>query len=472
MDNKHNDINEKALYVLRVDNSGKFYTEYLPIPIEKALYEKMENLEKKMIGCSLSSIKQMFSDFWNDIQKNHSYLFGLRYYCSDISGSYISPINISTDSKIEINNCLSINNGTSSTKIDYFFNNFFDSYFIEKAYKECENSKNIKAYSHRILGNNSQSFKVDNILSVYVATNFGYGWKNYFCVNLFYDEIKISPYSRLVNQKSTMTYILETIEHTLDFYMREDSWELAFDKIKDIGNYYLQEGKENFIKKYFADELDVLTSKLKGFLYATNFEFTKNFCEVRKETTETITLYGFPLIVFRGEKVAGAVGLVESIKKVNKIMPTQKYIDVIIDCSKIVLPQLNKAIEELNLIINNLENDYKKECEKQELFESKFKETEIKMKKYNELENELSNEIYESIKNDNDIDSQKRKSLVNEEMQNKYSDWEKDRKKEIDDQKIKCSYISSDVNTHKSYQSTISKYKEEIETFIVKQSND
>ena len=96
------------------------------------------------------------------------------------------------------------------------------------------------------------------------------------------------------------------------------------------------------------------------------------------------------------------------------------------------------------------------------------------METYYETEKEIKNEIYESTKEDKSIDYQKRMYLVIEEMTKKYPDWGKtnekysNRKEELENQESKCSEISSELYTHKSYFSQISEYKENIDSIIKK----
>lgn len=490
MDYTHNDINKKALYVLKEGNDGKFYTEYFPIQINDNLSNSIKELQdnmhertkdKNLTKQEIYNIKtQMILDYWDEIQKNHSYLLGYRNYCNNIIGSYVDSPGISKDFKMtflpfsqEFNDVRIKKSETCFTMIQYIFSDdFFKSYFIEEAYKECRSINNIRAYSHRRIGHTTCNFELNNIFSIRIKTNFGYGYANHFLVTLIYDGIQIIPYSRLVVYYKAN--YMELIRNTWDFYISDDSWELAFDMVRDACNNY-QQGASNFINRYFVDELEKLTSKLQEYLNINEFEFSDNeygYCIDRNEKTRMVQLDSFPLIILRGEKIAGAVSFVESIKKINKILPTQKYIDIIVDCCKKILPQLDGALNELNPIIEKLENIYKKECEELERLETKFKKTESEMEIYNEPEKIIRDEIYELTKEDKCIDHQKRTNLVVQEMEKKHPDWKKtkeecsNRKKEFEDQKIKYSEVSSKLYTHKSHLSQISKYKESIYLFF------
>ena len=364
----HKDINKKALYVLREDSNGKFHTEYLPIQINDSLSNSIKNLQdnmqEKTKDKSLSKddiyrIKtQMILNYWQDIQNNHSYLFGYRYYCYNITGSYVSSPGISMDFKMEFmpsspdDEDVRIKKSENDfTRIQYIFSDeFFESYFIEEKYKECKRDHNIKAYSHRRIGWQLQNFDLNNIFSIEIITNFGYGCANAFYVTLIFKGIKIIPYSRLVlYHHYYRSNCIDLLRNTWDFYISDGSWELAFDMIRDACNNYQQKGENNFIKKYFIDELETLTSKLSEYLDVQTFELSEyGHCINRNEEMIKIQLESFPLIIFRGEKVAVAVNFVESIKEVDKILPTQKYVDIIIDCCRTVLLQFDTALNELN----------------------------------------------------------------------------------------------------------------------------
>ena len=61
------------------------------------------------------------------------------------------------------------------------------------------------------------------------------------------------------------------------------------------------------------------------------------------------------MTIFRGEKIAGAVQFVESINKLSEITPTQKYLDRITNCCNRVIPEIESAINKLDMEIANAE---------------------------------------------------------------------------------------------------------------------
>jgi len=444
----HEDINKKALYTLSVAENGKFQTEYFAIPTNPSVSASFKNLQseiqKRIIGTNLSKQEiynlktQMILDYWHDLKKNHAYLLGHRNYCSSIDSSYIYSPEILEDFNLEFlpfsedsDDVRIKKSEKDSTKIEWLFSDaFFESYFIEQAYNESIRNKNIKAYSHRRLGWQSYYFVLNNIFSINIQTNFGYGMSSYFCVTLIYDGIQIIPYSRLVLYRNAG--YMQLIRNTWDYYPSDGNWQLAFDMVKDACNCFQSEGQHNFIKEYFIDQLENLTNKLSVYLDINRFQLSENqygnyICR-NEENKQMVELDGFPLIIFRGEKVSGAVGFVESIKRVNKITPTQKYIDIITDCCKKVLPQLNSALEALKPKLEELEKTYKQECEKRDQLEAKFKEIEPQLEKYKE-QGELI-----------------RKAVI--------------------DQTSKCFRIATELHTHYSYFRQITAYKKEIDFYL------
>jgi hypothetical protein len=497
-----NDINQKALCVLSVDSDGKFQADYLPIQIDTNLSESIRSLRKRiderimdknLTKQEIYNIKMfLILEYWQNIQMNHTYLLGYRNYCSSISSSYISAPGILKESKIEflpfsqdpdLGHIMISNQFTANylTTIDAIFSaSFFNSYFIEQAYKECKNNSNIKAYSHRRLGWESYNFDLNKIFSVNIKTNFGYGYANYFCATLVFDGIQIIPYSRLVIYRNAN--FMQLIRNTWDFHVQDYSWALAFNMVKDACNSYQQDGQNNFVKKYFVDELENLTKKLSEYLRVNRFELSENqygnYVDRNEEKKRTIDLNGFPLIVFRGEKVSGALGFVESILKISKIMPIQKYIDTIINCCKTVIPQLNNAINELNIIIKKLGDIYKTEFEKKEFLEKEYETYKPTWDSYNEIENNKKKEVYENNKENSEVSSIYSKIVVDiviEQMSIEYPFWENiknefsRKKKAFEDQSSKCAVIESDKYIHESYLTQISKYKEDINHFLEKE---
>lgn len=492
----HNDINKKAVYILSIDGEGNFQSDYLPIQIDKNLSESFQklnlNFQENLANKNLTKLEiynlniQLSLEYWENIKKNHPYLLGYRNYCTYISSSYVSPPGISENFEMKFlpfspdySDYLRIKiNNENWTLLDSIFSaGFFDSYFIEQAYSECNKTSNIKAYSHRRIGWTTYHFELNNIFSIELKTNFGYGYANYFCVVLIFDGIQIIPYSRLI--RYFKADFIQLIRNTWDFYITDDSWGLAFDKIRDACNSYNQEGKDSFVKQYFFDELEKFTKKLKDYLYESKFELSENqegnWIGRNEEKNKTIELNGFELIVFRGEKVSGAVGFVESIKKINKFFPTQNYIEIIIECCQTVLPQLQNSIEDLVPIIGNLENMHQQECENLKKIKIELEKIKPIWENFKHIEKSMLEKLYEENKHKPDVTSiysKKITELVSQQMIYDYPEMEKilieytNFNKEIEDSISLCAHYSSKIYTHKSYLSQISGFKENIESFL------
>lgn len=493
MSYSYRDINVSALYVLKVDSNGEFFTDYLSIESNSALLESLKELRIRLrnltIDKSLSKVdiynakKQMIIDYWVSIKNNYAYLFGFRNYCSKISSSYVSMPGISNDFEFEIMpfdetvNEIRIKKGASYTTFDDLFNNFFESYFIEEAYKKCINDSSIKAYSHRRTGWIAYNFELNKIFAVNVKSNFGYGYANYFCVTLIFNGIPIIPYSRLVMYYRANLYQL--IRHTWEYYIDDSSWELAFDMVKDACNNYKQNGRDNFVKAYLIDELEKLTSKLIEYLDVNKFELSENEYGnyiVRNESRKrNVELTSYPLIIFRGEKVAGSIVFIDSITKLNKFLPTNKYVDIINRCCVKILPQFDKSLADLNLIIRRLEMDQKAENDSLEKIIVEFDVLESLIEMYKETEEALKYELDETVDENVSNGISEVAIIIRNKMLNKHPDWEEKTqayhkiKELVDAQKEKCTDISNELYYHNSYFTEISEYNEKVRTYLKSQ---
>jgi len=363
-----NDINENALYVLKVDDNGLFYTDY--VEIDKALeneigledlfhivFDKPEN--SNIEGNYLITIrKRAIYDFFDKIKARYKFLLAERNYCSKLSlnsaysTEYLKePLEIKYDNGEYRISVIASGFGEVSTWVKkYIKDNIVNSYLIEQAYEICRKQPKIKAYSHRRCGWTKYNFKLNDIFSVLIETNFGYGYSSYFCTTLVYDNIKIIPYSRLVLYRFANTMQLK--RHTCDYSIMDDSWKLAFDFVKDACNDFMENGRESFVVKYMINECETLCDLLPKYLRVNIFKLSDKkdgtFQYGDETKWEEVELNGYELFVFRGEKVSGAVNFIESIKQMNSLFPTQNYIDCIYDCCINVLPMISNTILEID----------------------------------------------------------------------------------------------------------------------------
>jgi len=419
------DINEKALYVLKINESNRFETEYLKINddlIDELNLSQLYELIDTKFPDDEDDAKLLYENkgeavlnFFSYIYDNYKDFFGDRNYCSRgaLKSSFceFKPIYNPDELKlVEYNssskNSLYISINKNRNLCNHFIHDFLYSYFIKTAYEECNSKTEIKAYSHRRVGWSCYKYKLNDILSVEIATNFGFGFSSYFTLTLLYDDIEIIPYSRLVLYHYTNT--CQLIKYTREYNVNDYSWIMALDFVRDVTNDFLDNGHKSFISNYVISECEKLVEILPQYLINDTFNLSENKNGTifhRVDEFEKVKLSGIELMLFRGEKISGAVDFTDSIIKLNKLFPTTKYIEAINSCCKKVIPMLNISISNYS---NTLKSDEKKLSNdeiKINTLQSQHSIIETRVNNYNKIDIEKRKEIFESMKNDSNITS-------------------------------------------------------------------
>lgn len=374
------DINKTALYVLKTIADGHLETDY--VPIDKSLLQqidlnglnialrddtylkddKLSDTEKKR----LHNAKQAaVLDFYNDLSRRHPYLFGARNYCELLNASYQDFRGINSVQWLQpqeysgfystLFNIGGVLYGSDA--IASLTKKFFEAYFIEQSYTKCDTDNSIKAYSHRLLGWTAFTHRLNDDLTAEIRTNFGYGSATYFFVTLIYKGIKIVPYSRLVHYH--YINVVQLMKCTREYYPDNELWETALDFVKEACNGLLDNGADAFVTKLIKRECEELVRRLAEYMRTDTFGLHENLEDGRyvreKEMITEITLKDYCLTIFRGSKVAGALDLVESIRSLDELFPTEGYIATIRRCAEIVLPQLECDLKRLAVYITQQE---------------------------------------------------------------------------------------------------------------------
>lgn len=381
-------INEEYLYTLRVGDNNRFYTYYLAI--DKSLldecdvssfYEIIEKFsDNDLPDEGLRELKENETiNFFKKVLSINPELMGHRDYCSKYAlrsafCQYQGIYNYSDlrfmEGSYSYNIHVKPSPDASYCDIKDFTNDFFQSYFIEKAYASCKDNITIKAFSHRQVGWHTFSQKLNDIFSVELHTNFGFGSSSYFAITIILDEIRIIPYSILVIYRYANT--LQLLRNTRAFSVSDISWKHSFDFIRDACNEFQMNGKESFISKYIINECEILTKILPEFLKKDTFPLSKNydgsFYDADNESVK-VTINGYSLIVFRSEKIAGAIEFFDSINNLSRFIPVAKYLNCIIICSKEIIPCLEDEVVKLKYELNELKSCIVDENEKLSLLE-------------------------------------------------------------------------------------------------------
>lgn len=132
----------------------------------------------------------------------------------------------------------------------------------------------IKAYSHRKIGFNQEIFPIDKNFRIDLDTNFGYGNSSYFSLKLFFKDIPIIPYSRVIYHRyaNASTYLFSTNE----YWLEDESWSKCFKFVVDEVNQFNLHGKSNFIHTHIKESLDELILLFEKILQTNLIYFMDN----------------------------------------------------------------------------------------------------------------------------------------------------------------------------------------------------
>ena len=119
---------------------------------------------------------------------------------------------------------------------------------LEEIKKEC----NVKMWSTDQIGWKKFEYIINNDITIYISSNFGYGSASYFYCNLKYKDIYILPYTDIV--KYYYVQMTDFIRYTRTYELERDSWLEVFGFVVDIVNMAKYE-TERFIKVWIVNEV-------------------------------------------------------------------------------------------------------------------------------------------------------------------------------------------------------------------------
>ncbi len=439
MENDNIAINEDALYTLKVDSNGRFYTEF--IIIDKSLLEivniislyktinakswnDLSEFERSKLnkavegqfgdlkGSKLEEAqlffvkKQLILEFYSDLYQNHNEVYGYRDFCSRyaLTSSYCQFRSVLTDKNFDIQISsygiyIKSSENDSLHLFESFTTDFFHSFFIQNAYQLCKEDNKIKVYSHRNVGWRRYNYQLNETLSIDISTNFCYGYASYFAVTLVFLGIRIIPYSRLVLYQ--YANVAQILRYTREYRVLDISWKYAIDFVRDASNDFLINGKESFVAEYMVKECETLIQLLPQYLVTDEFNLSENthgfFFEENKNFRK-VKLEGYLLIIFRAEKVTGAINFYSSIQELSVLFPVEKYLNCIKNCSLQIMPQLNIAIEELDKLLLTIKKQIDIEKELLNLLKLESEEKKKLQNKYDNYELEFREMLFEENK--------------------------------------------------------------------------
>ncbi|WP_316828602.1 hypothetical protein [Pedobacter miscanthi] len=187
----------------------------------------------------------------------------------------------------------------------------------------------ILAISHRRMGWEYPVHKLNDNFTVFFKTNFGYGNSSYFYSIIQYKGILVVPYSDWIKYRFVNKY--EIIRYSANHFVSNESWEWAMEYAKDAWN-LANLSESAFVNRYLLGQCEEMVSGLASFLNGSKFKvFTKSWGILAgpSQIREEIQLSGHDLMIYRAEKISGALTFIESINALSGTVAIGGIIDKI-----------------------------------------------------------------------------------------------------------------------------------------------
>ena len=215
-------------------------------------------------------------------------------------------------------------------------------YNLEKVYKYAEDDKNIIAYSHRKRG---WSFPIREVRSNFkfrFKTNFGYGRKAHFYLQVIFNDIKYKSKP-----------LFEISEYSDTYKVHEESWVEINSVLARM--YDDSKNQDLFVEKYIVDECNLMINGVQKLLEDDKFEFIDE-----KKININPEDISHSIIETRGVKVVGILHMFnESVIKCP-YLNSESVLIKILEMAKIIVPILDNELSILEEKLNSLQSELKK----------------------------------------------------------------------------------------------------------------
>lgn len=355
-------INEEILCVLKKNNqSNQVEVDYVPIETQ---FKEFIGILSELCDDSNSTLNQVINFIkslpeLDDLTKYYDYCDVL--YDSDqgfrvSNQSKIIKIIESQESMLHNQKYNNVNNLIDHIKEDiadckkeiktnYIY--WIKAYSINKSYELCREDGNILTFSHRMVGWSNPTYKLTTNFSVQIRTNFGYGRVSYFFTSLKYKNIEITPFSEWIEYE--FAKFSEIIRYSRSHILKNEYWLEAMEFSRDACNLSITD-EAKFVEKYIVDECEKMVIGLEEIFCKDKFIF-KSRGKIERNTVEK---KGNDLVMYRGEKISGALDFISKIIKFENITTIKSFINRIENCNKKIQPILLKESEKLKIKISDL----------------------------------------------------------------------------------------------------------------------
>ena len=244
----------------------------------------------------------------------------------------------------------------NSLRRGFSYQNFIYAQRYTAKLREIKKESNVKMYSTDQIGWKDFEYKVNEDITAYIKTNFGYGVASYFFCNLKYKDINILPYSWPV--KYFYVEMVDFVRYTTRYLPRRTSWSEVFDFTVTTANMAKHE-PERFIKEWIVNEVEEMMKGLRLYMSSPDAELAEFLNAKRKASIydiHEVAEYAFKdvirncgnrdreeykampkekVIAFKAEKITGSLLLLDNLKKLSEI-------------ASVIIPYIAE-IEEMNL---------------------------------------------------------------------------------------------------------------------------
>ena len=280
--------------------------------------------------------------------------------------------------------------------------------YTEELY-EIKSDPEVRMWSTDQIGWKAFEYIVNDNITVYIKSNFGYGCASYFYCNLKYKEINILPYTSVV--KYYYVKMIEFIRHTRTYAIERNSWAQVFDFAIEAANMAKHE-PERFVKQWIVNEVEemmvgireVINSPKKELEYFLNidrdidigsYRLFKNCSDTDRKDYEVLP--DEKVLAFKAEKITGCLLLLDNLRSLTEIAPIIiPYIEEIEQMNRRLLPEIDSHIESLKRDIQRLEDNLaavkKKIHSIVPTMKNNNRDIEKLRKKMNKAKNEASND--------------------------------------------------------------------------------
>lgn len=255
----------------------------------------------------------------------------------------------------------------NSLRKDFQYQRFIFAHRYTAKLKEVKNESNVKMWSTDQIGWKEFEYAVNDDITVYIKSNFGYGSASYFFCNLKYKDINILPYSAII--KYYYVKMVDFVRHTRRYATERSSWAQVFDFAVSTANMARHE-PERFVKVWIVNEVDEMMQRMRIVMSSPKevledyLKFNQDIeisyyhifrnCSTRDRKDYEV-LPEEKVMAFKAEKITGCLFLLDNLKKLTEIAPViVPYINEIEQMNLRIKPEIDSHINGLKIDIEML----------------------------------------------------------------------------------------------------------------------